>query len=645
MIFKGRFTVIAFLLFWLSSSSFCVAQSNVVDSLQQQLSKTNDAWKRLQLLLELCSRNDLDADSYDKYSVEAMRLSEKVGTTKQKSLAVYYMAWYYYLQSENDSARMVIDKELKNLSAPNVASQDVYFKLKNFKATTYQGERNYAKALEVLYPLLDEEQKFNNDFFAAYTMQQIAVIESRQGNTQKSIQWNKQALTTLPKDNPSYENVLATIYSTLGKSYEQMSLPDSAVYYNDKAITLFREASDSYNLAISLQYQASIYIKQKRKEEAGKTLSELKSLNDKTHVSDGDLNYSLTLIDYYMLNHEYDKAITFCKERLAIESKITIRASYYERLAECYKAIGLTAEYADVLEQIIAARDTIAQINSADAIAEMQTKYEVQKKENTIIAQQLNIIRKNVLLISSLALVLVVVVVAWFLFRRSRRRNKIKMLLMQEEEKRNALIAVKDARENERKRIAADLHDSLGSYAASIKANADELLQESHLSKNNLELLQTNSQQMVSLLADTIWALRKNALYLTDISDRIKVFLQRLRYNYPSITLKVEERLEEDVLLSPVHAFHLFMIVQEAVNNAIRHSEGNEVIVSINGGEQWSLSIRDNGKGLLSKDNLIYEGNGKHNMKERASSMECVIEWNTVQPRGTEVKIYPSNTI
>lgn len=645
MIFKGRFTVIAFILVWLSSSSLCVAQSNVVDSLQHQLRKTNDTQKRLQLLLELCSQNDLDADSYDTYSVEAMHLSEKIGTPKQKSLAVYYMAWYYYLQSENDSARIVIDKELKNLSSPNVASQDVYFKLKNFKATTYQGERNYAKALEVLYPLLEEEQKLSNDFFAAYTMQQIAVVESRQGNIQKSIQWNKQALITLPKDNPSYENVLATIYSTLGKSYEQMSLPDSAVYYNDKAIKLFRAANDSYNLAISLQYQANIYIKQKKKEEAGKTLSELKSLNDKTHVSDGDLNYSLTLIDYYMLNHEYDKAIAFCKERLAIESKITIRASYYERLAECYKAIGSTAEYANVLEKIIAARDTIAQINSAEALAEMQTKYEVQKKENTIVSQRLNILRKNTLLFSSLGLSLLVIIISWLLFKNYRRKNELKTLLMLEEEKRNSSIAVKEAQEKERHRIAADLHDSLGSYAASIKANADELLQESHLSKNNIELLQTNSQQMVSLLADTIWALRKDALYLTDISDRIKVFLQRLRSNYPSITMKVEERLEEDVLLSPVHAFHLFMIVQEAVNNAIRHSDGNEVIVSINGGEQWLVSIRDNGKGLLSKDNPIYEGNGKHNMKERASSMECVIEWNTVQPRGTEVKIYPANTI
>ncbi len=634
------------MLFWLSSSSLCVAQSNVVDSLQQQLRKPNDDQKRLQLLLELCSQNDLDTDSFDTYSVEAMRLSEKVGTPEQKSLAVYYMAWYYYLQSENDSARMVIDKELKNLSSPNRASQDVYFKLKNFKATTYQGERNYAKALEVLYPLLEEEQKFNDDFFAAYTMQQIAVVESRQGNTQKSIQWNKQALTTLPKSNPSYENVLATIYSTLGKSYEQMSLPDSAICYNDKAIKLFRLANDSYNLAISLQYQASIYIKQKKKEEAGKTLGELKALNDKKHVSDGDLNYSLTLIDYYMLNHEYDKAIVFCKERLAIESKITIRASYYERLAECYKVIGSTTEYADVLEQIIAARDTIAQINSADALAEMQTKYEVQKKENIIVSQRLHILRKNTLLFSSLGLSLLVIIISWLLFKNYRRKNELKTLLMLEEEKRNSSIAVKEAQEKERHRIAADLHDSLGSYAASIKANADELLQETHLSKNNVELLQTNSQQMVSLLADTIWALRKDALYLTDISDRVKVFLQRLRSNYPSITMKVEEHLEEDVLLSPVHAFHLFMIVQEAVNNAIRHSEGNEVIVDVNGGQLlWSVIIRDNGKGLPSNSKQTYEGNGKHNMKERASSMDCIIEWNAVPPSGTEVKIYPANTI
>lgn len=135
--------------------------------------------------------------------------------------------------------------------------------------TLRQWSRNYAKALELLYPLLEEEQKLRDDFFAAYTMHMIAVIESRQGNTQNAINWCRQSLATLPAGNPSSENVLATIYSTLGKSYEQLNLPDSYVLDNSKAIALFRSANDVYNLAISLQYQARIFINQKNKAEAG----------------------------------------------------------------------------------------------------------------------------------------------------------------------------------------------------------------------------------------------------------------------------------------------------------------------------------------------------------------------------------------
>jgi len=273
----------------------------------------------------------------------------------------------------------------------------------------------------------------------------------------------------------------------------------------------------------------------------------------------------------------------------------------------------------------------------------MQTKYEVQQKEKTIIAQKLDIIRKNFMFYGSLILLGLSAIIAWLLFRNYNRRNKMKVFLMQEEEKRNALQAVKDAEEKERKRIAADLHDSLGSYAASIKANADEMMSKKAISQTNIELLQSNSQQMVSLLADTIWALSKESLRLSNISDRIKMFLQRLRLNYPRINMRVEEHLEIDIQLQPAHAYHLFMVVQEAVNNAIRHSGGDNIQVQIFGTKHWSVHVKDNGMGMDTLKSPSEGGNGTYNMKSRAENMDCTVSWKAVSPHGTEV-IIKTNT-
>src|SRR5690606_17472557 len=97
-------------------------------------------------------------------------------------------------------------------------------------------------------------------------------------------------------------------------------------------------------------------------------------------------------------------------------------------------------------------------------------------------------------------------IILWLLFRNYNRKKKMQLEIVQQQEAIRTRFAIKEAEENERKRIAADLHDNLGSYAASIKANVDEMQHPPTVHSSALELLQANSQQMVALLGDTIWA-------------------------------------------------------------------------------------------------------------------------------------------
>ena len=214
---------------------------------------------------------------------------------------------------------------------------------------------------------------------------------------------------------------------------------------------------------------------------------------------------------------------------------------------------------------------------------------------------------------------------------------------MLQDEKRKANQAVLEAEDAERKRIAADLHDSLGTYAASIASNIDHvnLLPADENSAVALQELRVDSQSIVSELADTIWVLKKNALPVTAISDRLKNLLQRLQRSYPDIQIEVEEDIITDIILSPSQAFHLFHIVSEAVNNAVKHSSGNQVFVKIFSDNNWRFCIEDNGCGY--PDNTKKDaGNGIANMKARSKEMCWNISWQTITPRGTKVCI--SNT-
>ncbi len=621
------------------------AQSPAIDTLLNKIRFSRNESEKLDLVLALCRRNDTHIDTFNRYAFIARDLASLSNDPVKIAYAQYNVAYAYYFSNANDSARIVIDEALKNLSLKNPEQRKIYYKLKGFKATTYQGQRKNSEALQLLYPLLTEAEENSDSLYIAQTMHQIAVIEGQQTNPQKLIAWEQKALKVLPLSDTVSRIISATIYATLGKAYLQLNQPDFATFYHLKAIEIFRTEQDLYNLGVVLLRQSNVYIQQKKVNEAKKILDELSALNDQIKFGEGDLNYYLSFIQYWLLIGDYDKVIISCKEHLYgedVNPNESIRLSYLKSLADAYKAKKSWVDYSLTIEEFIAAKESFYQENSVEAMAEMETKYEVQKKENLIIQQEYDLVRKNILFYGSLALLGLVLLIGWLIFINYRRKSELKLFLMQEDEKRHAIQAVKDAEEKERKRIAADLHDSLGSYAASIKANADEILHNTSISKSSLELLQTNSQQMVALLGDTIWALRKEKMNLSDTSDRIKVFLNRLRPNYPQVNMRVLEDLQNDWEFQPNQAFHIFMIVQEAVNNALKHSQGNEVKICITSKENWEILISDNGHGFSKTESLGDCGNGLANMQIRSENIGCSIHWKQLSPSGTEVSIRPT---
>jgi signal transduction histidine kinase len=293
--------------------------------------------------------------------------------------------------------------------------------------------------------------------------------------------------------------------------------------------------------------------------------------------------------------------------------------------------------YAQVLEKIITLKDSVYQLNSAVALAEMQTSYDLQKKENIIINQKLDLVSKNYWLYGSLLLVVFGIITSLLLFKNYRRRQKIIFLSIREEEKRMAHQAVMAAEENERKRIAADLHDNMGAYAAAIIANVDEMTAKSHNgTKPVLHQLKSNAGEIMSNLRDTIWASNKERIFLTGISDRFKNYIQKISPAFPNIKVEIVEDIANDISFSPVHALNIFRIIQEAFTNALRHSAGNCVRVFFTSNGEMKINISDNGKAI--PDFSYYKkGNGINNMKARAAESGFNLSINKKESGGTEI--------
>jgi len=645
------------ILFLLSVSFTGFTQTKLVDSLLQLVYAAKGDKQKLEATLNLCNEyNSMSRDTLDYYSFYAKALATQVNDQRLKDLAELAVAYDYMRWGWTDSVLVTVEPLIKGNKIGNAASRSIYFKACRLKAMSYAMHSRYQEGLTVLYKIINEAEAYKDTLILGENINTIGSIALARNQPRDALKWLSRALS-LTTEVPRYKSIRAAVFVNMAEAYSQLKKPDSANINIEKGILIFKQTENLTNLAIALQRQSDIFLAAGKTDAAETSLKELIKLRKQSGDSAVNINDNLSLIDFYLQTKQIDKAIQFCKASLAtgdlhndnngdtktFANNTNIRLEYYMALAKCYKLNGDGELYQQTLEQIIVAKDSFYQHNSARAIEELQTKYEVQKKENTIIQQSLDITRKNNRFYTFLGIALFIAVIAVLLFYEYKKREKYKLNAMLEKEKILATQSVARAEETERKRIAADLHDNLGAYAASIVSNLDFISatgQQQLKGGAALQELRNNSQAIVSQLNDTIWALKREGLSLTAISDRIKIFMQRIQPSYPQITINIIEQIDEDPALTPAQAFHLFRIMQEAITNALKHSNAKEIIVYIESNMNGSsIKITDDGTGIENSSSINKDGNGLANMQQRATEAGWTIAWSANLPHGTIVHL------
>ncbi len=624
------------------------AQTPSIDRLRATLAQETEPRQRLDLLLRLCEKHSsINKDSLYRYATEATSLSAMQKDDLLKSKASVALIYACIKTGNTDSAATLIDATLPKNPVTDPARRNIYFELMAQKADCYGDASNYTEALQLLYNLVAEAERYKDSLVMAKNMNTIAVINYNIDDVPDAFNWYFKGISNTSAD-PKFDAVKGALYINLSDAYRWVEKLDSAEYYINLAIPLCEKAENLFYLSNALRVKSSVYKKLKKLPEAEEMMLRSIAISEKITGPKLFSNEKLALAQLYRTTGKVPKAIEMLKAALAADSASHIkdavsidrlRIEYYTALARCYQDIGDTKNYTSILENIIKEKDKFYEANSAQAIAELKTKYDLQKKESTIIKQQLDITQKNYLFYGTLSLLAFAAILGFLLFKNYRRKAQLKTEQLLYKEKVASLHAIKIAEENERKRIAADLHDNLGAYAASIVSNLDQIALQQQETKNLVPFqeLRNNSKAIVSQLGDTIWALKTDELSLTAISDRVKVFIQRLQPSYPDISMEVNENISTDHILPALQAFHLMRIIQEAINNALKHSRCRNISLSIAGDHSWNISISDDGIGFNAAA-INSNGYGLHNMKSRAAEFGWKLEW-VKQPKGTSVVI------
>jgi signal transduction histidine kinase len=619
-------------------SSQSKAQTNRIERLKSNFIEARLPEAKLQALFDFCEqRQSLSTDTLCKYATIAKEISVKLKNPSNIALAEYYIGNCLVKKGLLDTALQICVNSIDRFKGINA---NALMKLTLLKAQVLIRSNQHKEGIAECYKLLQTAEQHKDTIMQMIAKNALGWVNMEMDQPREALGWFFKALNT--SHNPLYHESNSNIYSNIAAIYKQLNQNDSAENFVKKSINYSRNNQNIFFLANSLNILADIYINTKRAALAETPLNEALSIRKLI----GDPFYVVSdmsqLAIYYANIGQPAKGIALCQQgiELAKQLNLTSKLPYlYQALGQNYKASGNYTEYSKTLEVVMNLKDSMYASTSAEARAEMDIKYNIQKNENIIIQQQLDLLRKNYIMYGTLTLILFAVIVSWLLFKNYKKKQEILLQSLKEEEKLKAMQAVISAEENERKRISADLHDNLGAYASAISANADDLTTvDGSVDNAVIKSIKNNATEIMMSLRDTIWVLNKDEILLTGVSDRFKNYLRNIRESYPALSIDIREEVTKDISLSPQVALNMLRIMQEAFHNAIKHSKGTQIVIELISNNELTIRITDNGDGILYNENK--NGNGLLNMQMRAKANGWELFIKNLQPRGTSVELY-----
>jgi len=201
------------------------------------------------------------------------------------------------------------------------------------------------------------------------------------------------------------------------------------------------------------------------------------------------------------------------------------------------------------------------------------------------------------------------------------------------------ILSVIDGQELERQRLSRELHDGIGQSLVAIKMKLESLnyIPEEDI-KPQLEVIKKQFDQII----DEIRRITTDLMppVLEEFGLVIALFnLCEDTGRHSSVKIRFEHNVRTDDWNKKIQTY-LYRIVQEALNNIIKHSNADQAYIKLQYDHDFIyLSIQDNGKGFSPHNSGSQGGHGLHNMHERVKLLGGALDLKTASGKGTLIQI------
>jgi two-component system NarL family sensor kinase len=538
-------------------------------------------------------------------SLEYTKKAAALATSlKNDSLIVYCFlseAGYHYNTSNYDQGIELALKALKYFESQKHTLGII--KSKSLMSQIYQLKNDLPKAEKLLQETISLFAKVDDARMKASTMHTLANVYGMQEKYAEALKLDKEGLALCSKENMTF--LTSQFYDNMANCYMYSGKYDSATKY--------------FNICLSID----------------------SAFDSKKQMSDTYLN----LGNMALMQKKFIEAEKHFLTSIELSTASGYKQGKYEALnllAETYNQSNKHNEAIITLKKAYKVKDSIINEKSENKLIELETVYETEKKEQQLKLQQVKISRKNYL-IGGLGIAALSLILFGFTFYKKREaQNKLalqKEVLHQQE---IATKAVLEAEEKERQRIARDLHDGVGQVMSAAKMNLSAFENELNFKDEHQKM---QFEKVINLVDEGCKEVRHvshqmmpNALLKAGLSSAIKEFIDKIDSKTLKVNLYTEglnERLDNNIETV------LYRVIQECVNNVIKHSGANILEISlIKDIDGISATVEDNGKGFDSKANINNEGIGLKNIRTRIEYLKGTVEFDSTEGKGTLVAIH-----
>jgi signal transduction histidine kinase len=588
-------------------------QSQNVDSLENVLNtqKLSDE-EQLDIFKKLATTyKDSNVEKLSYYAKKILEYSLKNNNKKDVGVCYCLIGEAYHTKNISDSAFIYYNKALDVALEVNDQRTEISIYINIGALMNEQGDmvgslEYYQKALSVAENTNDIQQQIR-------VLGNIGVLYDKMDHISHALQYFERIKILAEEADLPDGKCIA--YFNLGNISQKQGELDKALEYELKALDISRSIGYRIYEIMSMIIIAQINYSDEFKEydKAEKYATQVLEMSNEYGDTQLILNSYAVLSEIYRLQKRYEECDMAASKAWEMDTtNFAIGRDVVAHIVFANIYLGNKEKAALFLEKL---NDLAKKVNDQgihNALADMEVKYETEKKEMRIVSLEKERQLYVWLGIAGVLLVSTLVIVLWLTIRNARKER----LLI-------ATRSVLDGEMRERARLSQDLHDRLSGNLSAVKIELDDQVE--------------SLQHVRDKLDKCIREVREAAHDIMPPSLRfgLKVALEDFTAQFPTVRFHFfgkEDRLEKRM------EFVVYCCANELVTNAIRHSGAKNINIQLVQGEKHiALTVQDDGCGFDEK--TVTEGVGLQSIRDRVASCNGKMDVFSSPGKGTETII------